>query len=409
MQPSTAPASRWAELDPGHVSHVLGDLAIDPKLVALPAEAGSAKERPGALFALEAGQRPSQETIREIERRAEAMLGERGALLLFLYGRRSDRELAAVRNSLWAAFHVVAIYELEATGTRRRTLAGSSAVEGGPAKPSHARSGVLLVARRTREVMAPDTTVEKFDAGSAGWNGRPGTPGYAHFRWMRRFVADFARGASGPRVLDFGCGAGWVGIEAAQRLRAQELCAFDPSPAMVAQAQRNAAEAGIARFRGRTGFGEHPPFPATGERSFELVISSGVASFAPELEPWVEGLASTVAPGGVLVVGDVHRDSRGFRKRRGERPLVPVREMNAHTRGEVRALLEARGFRHEASAGYQLTRPVPELMHLSEMKLRGALSRPLLWANQLCAALDGACGGRCPDAFDSWVMRLRRA
>jgi SAM-dependent methyltransferase len=225
---------------------------------------------------------------------------------------------------------------------------------------------------------------------------------------MRRYVADFARAPRGVRVLDFGSGAGWVGVEAAKRLAARELCAFDPSPEMVRITGENAQAEGIERFTGRTGFGEDPPFPAAGEAPIELVLSSGVASFSPDLERWLDGLARTVAPGGELVIGDIHREARGFRRRRAERPLLPVREMNARTRAELRAGLEARGFTHEASAGYQLTRPVPELMHLSETKLHGLLSRPLLWSNQLAASLDRALGGRCDDQFDSWVMRLRR-
>jgi 16S rRNA G1207 methylase RsmC len=89
---------------------------------------------------------------------------------------------------------------------------------------------------------------------------------------MRRFVGTFAPAdwmrASAGRILDFGCGAGWVGIEAALAAGASrvELCAFDPSPQMVKLAEENARASGIARFAARTGFGEDPPFPAAGER-----------------------------------------------------------------------------------------------------------------------------------------------
>ena len=37
-------------------------------------------------------------------------------------------------------------------------------------------------------------------------------------------------------------------------------------------------------------------------------------------ETWVEGLIRTVKPGGTLVIGDIHRESRGFRTRRGAKP-----------------------------------------------------------------------------------------
>ncbi len=145
-----------------------------------------------------------------------------------------------------------------------------------------------------------------------------------------------------------------------------------------------------------------------GEAPFDLVLSSGVISFAPERGPWLDGLASTVAPGGVLVIGDIHRDSRGFRRRRARRPLLPVRELNALTREEVHTELAERGFAHEASAAYQLTRPIPEAMHLNEQQLKGLLTWPLLWTNRLATAVDRGLGSPAPDQFDSWLMRLRR-
>ena len=84
----------------------------------------------------------------------------------------------------------------------------------------------------------------------------------------------------------------------------------------------------------------------------------------PSAERWLDGLASTLDRRGTLVIADIHRESRGMRRRRAEKPLLPVREMNARTRDEVRAMLERRGFAFERGCGYQLTWPVPQLMHL---------------------------------------------
>ena len=47
--------------------------------------------------------------------------------------------------------------------------------------------------------------------------------------------------------------------------------------------------------------------------------------------------------------------------------------------------LEQRGFVHEETAGYQLTRPVPQLAHWSDAKLGGALSGLLLAWNRFRA------------------------
>jgi SAM-dependent methyltransferase len=176
---------------------------------------------------------------------------------------------------------------------------------------------------------------------------------------------------------------------------------------MVRQAEANARAAGLADFEGRTGFGEDPPFPRDGEPPFDLVLSSGVISFSPDPERWLDGLARSVAPGGTLVVGDVHAGSRGVRARRRRRPLLPVRELNAKRPEDVRAALERRGFRCEAGAGYQLTWPIPEAMHVNETRLGGVLTHPLLWLNRGAAALDGLLGSGRSGIFDSWVMRLR--
>jgi len=358
--------------------------------------------RSSRFHAVAAGSAPAPETGRCVEALEEG-LGERDTLLVVVEGRPADSELAAWRNALWPLLHVGRVYRSDGAAIRCQTLQGTAAVAG--ALPACA---VLVAARRTR-VLSPEATVEKFDSNAPGWNGAPGGAGYPHFRWMRRFVADFAGDSRPRRILDFGCGAGWVGIEAALRAPGAELCAFDPSPEMVRIATENAREAGVARFAGRTGFGEEPPFPRDGEPPFDLVLSSGVLSFAPDLERWLDGLASTVAPGGTLVVGDVHRGSRGMRARRAARPLLPVRELNARSPEEVRPALERRGFVARATAGYQLTWPIPEAMHLSETRLGGLLARPLLLLNRGGAALDRLLGHAAASQFDSWVMRLQRS
>jgi len=405
--PAELPRLPWIDLDPVRIAPALRDLGLDPARVATRG-ARAQDGAPALLLALDAGARPEVPAIEALAEWARAASHGTGALLLFLGGQRSERELAAVRNALWPRFHLAALVEHSSAGTVRRTFSERAVVASAPEAAAGALRGTLLVARPREIVLAPEFTVDKFDQTAAGWNGTPGSPGYPHYRWMRRHVGLFARVAPGARVLDFGCGAGWVGIEAAVHFAAAELCAFDPSPAMVTIARRNAAAAGVARFRARTGFGERPPFPAAGQAPFDLVLSSGVISFAADPRAWLDGLCATVAPGGQLVIGDVHRGSRGFRRRRRERPLLPVREMNALTRDEVRAELERRGFEHGASAAYQLTRPMPEVMHLNETRLAGALTWPLLWANRALAALDGALGSPAQDQFDSWVMRLRR-
>ncbi|MEM1448957.1 MAG: class I SAM-dependent methyltransferase [Planctomycetota bacterium] len=336
-------------------------------------------------------------------------LGEDAPFLLVVEGSPDDRRLAMWRNALWPLVHVGAVVRCSGGSARLRTLGGQEPIEGGIDL-----TGSILFGRRRKHVMSPGATVEKFDRNAVGWDGRPGSAGYPHFRWMRRLVGCFARpdreaasGGARMRVLDFGCGAGWVGIEAAKTLGDVELCAFDPSPEMVKIARANAEKEGIAHFDGRVGFGEDPPFVGEDDAPFDLVLSSGVVSFSPDVERWMDGLAAMLAPGADLIVGDINPTSQGFRRRRRRKPLLPVREMNARTREEIRAGLESRGFAHVRNGAYQLSRPVPEAMHVNETKLGGALTYPLLWMNQVATFVDGSFGSPLQDRFDSWVMHLR--
>jgi len=373
---------------------VLADLGIEPTRVRCLGDGGP----PASRFARVSDSRGPDQGVLARE------LGPSDVFLYWIDGRPSASALAAARNALWPLLHVIVLYRADEHGFRRTTLSGSRDLGG-----SAPGRGVLIAARRRALVLAPEATIEKFDQNASGWNGEPEGPGYAHFRWMRRHVAHFARAGGARRILDFGCGAGWVGIEAALRAREASLAAFDPSPAMVQIATENARAQGIARFEGRVGFGEDPPFPAHGEAAFDLVLSSGVISFSPDPERWLDGLARTVAPGGTLVVGDIHGASHGMRERKRTRPLLPVRELNAQTREAVRTGLERRGFQFQAWSGYQLSWPLPQLMHANETRLCGLFTQPLLWTNQLASALDLAFRSPAQSFFDSWVMRLRRA
>lgn len=320
-------------------------------------------------------------------------LADDGWALLFVAGSPSEAELARVRNALWPWLHVASLYRCNAGAITRETLQGRRALAG-----TCRHEGVLLAAQRREHVLSPRATAAKFDANSGGWNGEPGKPGYAHFRWMRKYVALFGEPEHAKAILDFGCGAGWVGIEAALAAREARLCAFDPSREMVRIAGDNARASGLRNFQGQVGFGEEPPFAGP----FDLVISSGVVSFSPDRARWFDGLVRSAARGARIVIGDLNRESRGMRQRRATKPLLPARELNALIASEARAELERRGCEHEATGGYQLTRPMPQLAHLSDTKLAGALSPLLLAYNRLRA-------GSASDlsAFDSWVMRLR--
>ncbi len=385
-------------LDPARIAAILADLGIAPASVHAPGE------RLGSvLVALEPGVEADVRSIRA----AASIAAPDGWLLVHSSSERNDAEIARLRDGLWPDWHVSAIYRGTADRVTRRSVDGARTLSAGVEA-----AGLVIAARRPAHVLAPDATVLKFDKNAAGWNGAPGRPGYGHFRWMRRFVADFAGAHTAHRILDFGSGAGWVGIEAAlasqSRGGSPQLAVFDPSPELVRIAESNARAAGVTRCVGRTGFGEDPPFPAAGEPPFDLVISSGVVSFAADRARWFDGLARGVAPGGTLVIGDIHPGSKGMLRRRREKPLLPIREMNGMRREEARSELERRGFRFEAWSGYQLSDPIPQWNHLDATRLKGLLGPALLAWNRRAARHSAGHEGAGQDRFDSWVLRATR-
>lgn len=382
------------DLPSGDLSPALSDL--DTTVEELQSLEGT-----GVAFALSTHDEGAERDAGLAEQANQA-LADGGTLLVWVAGVPDASNLASWRDALWPTFHVAGWYGFTTGKVKRHALSGSEHVG------ESTLTGALMVAKRRTEVMSPEATVQKFDLNASGWDGEPGTPGYPHHRWMRKFVGLYATPPAGGRILDFGSGAGWCGIEAAKRAPGSSLCSFDPSPEMVRITGENANKSGVSDFTGRTGFGEDPPFPADGEEPYDLVISSGVISFSPDPERWLDGLARSVKPGGTLVIGDINGGSQGFATRRRNKPLLPVRELNAKTREEVRAGLEKRGFKFEKWCGYQLTRPIPQLMHLNETKMGGVLTYPLLWANQLSACVDSAFGSPFQARFDSWVMRFSR-
>jgi 2-polyprenyl-3-methyl-5-hydroxy-6-metoxy-1,4-benzoquinol methylase len=258
-------------------------------------------------------------------------------------------------------------------------------------------SGSAAAAVSRSAALAPESIVVKFDKNAAGWSGDPKSPLYAHHRWMRRIVAELGEPKRGERVLDAGCGAGWVGIEAAKLGAA--VHAFDPSPEMVKHVFENAKAENVV-IDAQPGFVEKAPWT----EPFPLVLNSGVLSFVPDADVYLTALDALVARGGRLVIGDLNPLSRGMQRRRAEVPVLPIRELNALTRDDVQARLEKRGYRITARRYYQLTSPVPEWMHFCAKKLGGLGCGWFLNRNARAAAHDSddAAG------FDSWLVRAEK-
>lgn len=322
--------------------------------------------------------------------------------LSLIPGHADDAVLAHLRDAIWPACHLTAVYRGETSGAvTRHTLGSRAHMEERFGQPLTAAPCTVLYVRLRTEAMGMANTRAKFDTTAVGWNGMPGSPTYGHYRWMRKLIADVAQPVSGLRTLDAGCGTGWVGIEAA--LAGAQASAFDASSAMVELAKLNAQEVGVP-LDARTGFVEEVPF----EDPFDLVLNSGVISFAPDADVYIERLDSLVKPGGLLVIGDINPLSRGFARRRRRTPLLPSRELNGLPRAEAQRLLEARGYTVEKAWYYQITFPVPELMAASEKKGKGLGCGLMLGLNKLAASFDSALGSPFTSLFDSWILRARK-
>lgn len=326
-----------------------------------------------------------------------------GFALGLMAGHPDDRDLARLRNSCWPTGHLASVVTIDAGGSMAsHTLSQHEELTGTLEEPlPQGRDQTLLLFASRATAMSPDTTRTKFDANAAGWNGNPGSPGYGHYRWMRRLIAELSGHQPGMRTLDAGCGTGWVGIEAA--LLGCDVSAFDPSPAMVELAQDNAKASGIS-LDAQVSFVEETPF----SKPFDLVLNSGVISFAPDPEVYIDCLDQLVAPGGCLVIGDINPNSAGFRRRRQRRPLLPLRELSGLSRREVATLFQQRGYVVEKRWLYQLTFPLPEFMALCDSKGWGFPCQVMLSLNKLAVQIDALLGSWGEWLFDSWILKVRK-
>jgi ubiquinone/menaquinone biosynthesis C-methylase UbiE len=104
--------------------------------------------------------------------------------------------------------------------------------------------------------------------------------------------------ASDSHVLEIGCGAGFMSIELAQR--GLRVHAIDSVEAMVEQARRNAAEAGIRDVLSLDVSDVYAlPFE---DGSFDLVILIGVVSWLAQLDLAMQEIVRVIRPGGHVIL-----------------------------------------------------------------------------------------------------------
>lgn len=114
------------------------------------------------------------------------------------------------------------------------------------------------------------------------------------------FAAGIPR--AGVRVLDVGCGAGVDALIAAYHVGPSgHVEGLEFSPAMLARAKTNAAEAGCSTVVFMEGSAEKLPY---GDGTFDLLISNGVFNLVLRKRQALEEAYRTLRPGGVLQIAD---------------------------------------------------------------------------------------------------------
>jgi ubiquinone/menaquinone biosynthesis C-methylase UbiE len=111
---------------------------------------------------------------------------------------------------------------------------------------------------------------------------------------------DMVAPKAGTRLLDAGCGSGWLSRLIARRMPDCEVVGVDINPDYVAYAAQKANEAGLDNLSYRVGAVGALPFEA---ESFDTVWSLMVLMFLSDRSGAIGDLARLVRPGGRLVTG----------------------------------------------------------------------------------------------------------
>jgi SAM-dependent methyltransferase len=139
-------------------------------------------------------------------------------------------------------------------------------------------------------------------------------------------------------ALDVGCGPGQIPILMAQRWPALRITGLDGAPAMIAQARRAAAEAGVAIAFQVLHLAPEPgeaagPLPFA-EGSFDLVTCNSVLHHVGDPVFLLDELARVAKPAGAVLLRDLKRPAG---------PLFTLHErwFGRHYAGEMRRLYAA--------------------------------------------------------------------
>src|SRR3954471_5391950 len=168
-------------------------------------------------------------------------------------------------------------------------------------------------------------------------------------------VADLHEGET---VLDLGSGGGIDVILSAKRVGAAGTAyGVDMTDEMLALAQRNAREAGVANVHFLKGVIEEIPLPAA---SVDVVISNCVINLSTDKATVLTEIARVLKPGGRIGISDVVAEDRLTEDERAERGSFVGCIAGALSKGEYEAGLEAAGFEQ---VSVEFTHEVADGMH----------------------------------------------
>lgn len=119
----------------------------------------------------------------------------------------------------------------------------------------------------------------------------------ARFRYFDRFVTDWR----GARVLDLGCGGGFMAEVLASR--GAVVSAIDPAAKAVAAGQAHAAESGLD-IDYRVGVGEALPYETD---VFDAVVCVDVLEHVADLDKVLDEVTRVLRPGGWFLFDTINR------------------------------------------------------------------------------------------------------
>jgi arsenite methyltransferase len=168
-------------------------------------------------------------------------------------------------------------------------------------------------------------------------------------------VADLREGET---VLDLGSGGGIDVILSAKRVGSTGTAyGLDMTDEMLALAQRNARDAGVANVHFLKGVIEEIPLPA---ESVDVVISNCVINLSTDKTAVLAEIARVLKPGGRVGVSDVVAEDRLSHAERAERGSYVGCIAGALSKAEYEAGLEAAGFE---DVSVEFTHGVADGMH----------------------------------------------